>query len=395
MKSNLKNFDLVIVGAGINGAGVFRDAALNGLKVLLIDSGELCLQTSSRSSKLLHGGIRYLQNLDFSLVAEALNEKNLWLKLAPKLTRVQPFVLPIYKDSPLSMLEMNLGLKLYDLLSGFKSPRPHTINKDQLLLHMPGLQSKGLKGAGLYYDGVVDDRGLALLCIQDGLKHPHALVQTHTQLTGIDYFQENIHLTLTHQNEVSTVSTKDLVFCTGPFTDKLLPKLQIPWRNTLSLSKGSHLWLKKELLPIKHALVMQDKKGRILFLIPYPDKILLGTTELPLQSDEEIFNIKISKEEDDYLLSLFKEYFPSISLSRSDILGSFCGVRPLVNLSSSGEGQLGKISRHHHLFHPHPQITVLLGGKYTTFRTMAQDVLVYVCKRQNKTYNKLLTLSPL
>ena len=123
MKNNKNDvYDLVIVGAGINGSGVFRDAALNNLKVLLIDSHDFCTQTSSRSSKLLHGGIRYLQNLDFSLVAEALQEKNVWLKLAPHLTRTQSFVLPIYQDSPNTIWEMKMGMKLYDILSGCQSP---------------------------------------------------------------------------------------------------------------------------------------------------------------------------------------------------------------------------------------------------------------------------------
>lgn len=401
MKTKInEHYDLVIVGAGINGAGVFRDAALNNFKVLLIDSQDLCTQTSARSSKLLHGGIRYLQTLDFALIAEALQEKNLWLKLAPKLTRQQPFVLPIYKDSPNSLFEMFLGMKLYDALSGFKKPRPETISKNQLLHLMPHIKSTGLKGAGLYYDGVVDDKGLALLCIEDGLKKsPQAKVLTHCEIMGIDSQNINIHLNLKHQDSILNVSTNDLVFCTGPFTDQLLPKLGIPWKNTLALSKGSHLWLRKDLLNIQHALVMQDKSGRVIFLIPYPDKILLGTTELPLTHKDPLFDIGISPEEISYLKDRFQEYFPNIKIKDDDILGTYCGIRPLVSLSpssvSDNDGKLGKISRHHHLFHPHPQMTVLLGGKYTTFRTMSQDVMKYVSHRQNRAYNNLLTLNEL
>jgi glycerol-3-phosphate dehydrogenase len=392
-------FDLIIVGAGINGAGVFRDAALNGLKVLLIDSQDLCTQTSARSSKLLHGGIRYLQTLDFSLVAEALQEKNLWLKLAPQLTRQQAFVLPIYQHSPNSLLEMFIGMKLYDLLSGCKDPHPTTISKDQLLNFIPHINSQTLKGAGLYYDGVVDDKGLAILCIEDGIKKSQkAKVLTHCELTHINYHHHDRRLLECHHlGQKMTLQTEDLVFCTGPFTDELLPKLQIPWKKTLALSKGSHLWLRKDLLPLQHAVVMQDKAGRVIFLIPYPDKLLLGTTELPLSSNDSLLNITISPEEVNYLKERFQEYFPMVSLTPNDILGSYCGIRPLVNLQASNEesGKLGKISRHHHLFHPHPQITVLLGGKYTTFRTMSQDVMQYVTRRQNRIYNNLLTLNAL
>lgn len=388
-------YDLIIVGAGINGAGIFRDAALNGLKTLLLDSHDLCTQTSSRSSKLLHGGIRYLQTLDFALVAGALQEKNLWLKLAPQVTRIQSFALPIYQESPVSLPEMYLGLKLYDVLSYFQRPSPKIISKATLLQYMPKLRSEGLKGAGLYFDGVVDDRGLALLCIQDGLKKNYAKVLTHAEVTAVTEHQDLLAVNYQHSSVKNIAYAKDVVFCTGPFTDELLPRIGVPWKKTLALSKGSHLWLRRDLINIQHALVMQDKSGRVIFLVPYPDKILLGTTELNLDPQDSLFNIEISAFEKDYLIQRFQSYFPSIKLTDSDILGSYCGIRPLVNLSTSSDNALGKISRHHHLFHPHPQMTVLLGGKYTTFRTMGQDVLKYVCHRQQRSYNNLLTLNNL
>lgn len=396
--SNKEHFDLIIVGAGINGAGIFRDAALNGMKVLLLDAHDLCTQTSARSSKLLHGGIRYLQTLDFALVSEALQEKNLWLKLAPQFARIQSFILPVYKESPVTVPELYLGLKLYDMLSFFHKPSPTIISKKNILDYMPQLKSVGLKGGGLYYDGIVDDRGLALFCIQDGLKTKNTQVETFADVQGIDYAKGTDHLISVNykkNNNSHSVCAKDVVFCTGPFTDQLIPQLGLPWKKTLALSKGSHLWLRKDLLHLQHALVMQDKSGRVIFLIPYPDKILLGTTELALTKDDQLFNIEISAIEKEYLIQRFQEYFPQIILKNTDIVGSYCGVRPLVNLNAGNEGALGQISRHHHLFHPHPQITVLLGGKYTTFRTMGQDVMRYVCQRQHRSYNNLLTLNSL
>lgn len=395
MSKNHEHYDLIIVGAGINGAGVFRDASLNGLKTLLLDSHDLCTQTSSRSSKLLHGGIRYLQTLDFALVAEALQEKNLWLRLAPSLARIQSFALPIYQESPVSVPEMFLGLKLYDALSGFEKPSPQIISKETLLQHMPKLRSSGLKGAGLYYDGVVDDRGLALLCIKDALKNSNAEAEIRANVVGVEETGNLMSVTFEQSGNKKVAVANDIVFCTGPFTDQLLPRLGIPWRKTLALSKGSHLWLRRDLLNIQHALVMQDTGGRVIFLVPYPDKILLGTTELSLTENDPLFNIEISPKEKAYLIDRFESYFPSIKLVDADILGSYCGIRPLVNLNAGTEGALGKISRHHHLFHPHPQMTVLLGGKYTTFRTMSQDVMKYVCKRQKRSYNSLLTLNDL
>lgn len=395
MKADFEIYDLVIIGAGINGAGVFRDATLNGIKTALIDCRDFCTQTSSKSSKMLHGGIRYLQHLDFKLVYEALHEKNLWIELAPELVRTQSFLLPLYPDSPVSNIELYLGLKLYDALAGFPSPHPHFLRSSEVLKMSPLLKKEGLKGAGLYYDAVVDDKALAIKCIENALSYSHAKAFSYTEILGIEDKQQEllkIHLKNNRTNEVKTILAHDICFCTGPFTDNLLPQLKIPWKKTLALSKGSHLWLPKKKLPIEYAVVMQDKKGRVIFAIPYPDKVLIGTTELPLNKDESLFDLQATEEEISYLLDRVQNFFPTSNVSKDDILGTFCGIRPLVAENPHLEG-LGAVSRHHHVYHPHPQISVLLGGKYTTFRTMAQDILKYICQRQRRTYNSTLTLS--
>lgn len=402
MNNSSAIYDLTVIGAGINGAGVFRDATLNGLKVALLDCKDYCTQTSSKSSKMLHGGIRYLQHLDFKLVYEALHEKNLWLELAPDFTRSQSFIFPLYPDSPVSNIELFIGMKLYDALAGFPSPHPHFLTPKEVLKKTPLLKSKNLKGGGIYYDAIVDDKGLAIKCIQSALKHSNAHSFTNTEILAIEETHNNL-LKLNLKNLLTdsnfNIYSHDICFCTGPFTDELLPKLQIPWKKTLALSKGSHLWIRKQKLPIEHAVVMQDKKGRVIFAIPYPNKVLIGTTELPIIPSEGLFDLKATDEETNYLLDRVQTFFPTSNVTSSDILETFCGVRPLVfenNISNDKlQHGLGVVSRHHHLYHPHPKIHVLLGGKYTTFRTMAQDVLRHVCKRQGKSYNSTLTLSKL
>jgi glycerol-3-phosphate dehydrogenase len=391
--ANHQYFETIIIGAGINGAGIFRDLSLHGREVLLIDRGDFCDQTSSKSSKMLHGGIRYLEQLDFSLVKEALQEKNIWLKLAPKLCYESEFLIPIFKDSPRSLFEISMGLKLYDFLSGYQNSSHQVLSQKKVLSYLPGIRTEGLRGAGLYYDGVVNDKKLGVACIQDALRSSIATAMSHTQLISLkneDHYYQLL-LKKDDQSELN-LKAKYVVFCTGPFTDELLPSLKIPWESKMLLSKGSHLWLRPEALPIKRPFVIQDNLNRVIFVIPQSDKILVGTTEV--KHDKDLFNQQITLEEIEYLMVNLKKYFPTFSMDRSLIISSFAGVRPLVR-EKSGQIDRGKTSRHHHIYEPLENCFVLLGGKYTTFRTMAGDVARKVLARENQTHNKNLTIAPL
>ena len=165
----MKHYDVVIVGGGINGCGLLRDLALNGVKALLIDKGDYSAQTSQGSSKMLHGGIRYLENFDFGLIQEALEEKNLWLKLTPHLCFEREFYLPLYRYSKYTPWMLEAGLIIYDFLSHFQN-RPHQmLNAEETMKLLPSIDSKGLKGSGKYYDGIVDDAKLSLECLYDAL----------------------------------------------------------------------------------------------------------------------------------------------------------------------------------------------------------------------------------
>jgi len=406
------HYDLVIIGSGINGAGVLRDAALHGLKTLLIEKDDFFSgQTSSKSSKMLHGGVRYLQNFDFPLVKEALEEKKIWLKLAPHLCKPRQFLLPIFKDSPYKKWEIQAGMFLYDFLSDFSPPRTGVYPKEKTLELVPQLKSENLLGSGFYSDAVVDDQKLALYCIHHALQFPNIHATSSTNLKYVYELNERnslfLQLKLQYQsvsNIEKNISCAHLVFCTGPFTDQLLPKIGFPnWKNKMLLSKGSHLWLSPSILkkPLDYNIVMQDKMGRVIFCNSYSDKILLGTTEEPWDQNESPASAEISHKETQYLLQSFHHYFPDSQLRRDTygnfesqfIQGSFAGIRPLVK-EDSAKNDRGKTSRYHKIFRPHPRCQVILGGKYTTFRSMCQDILRPILKSENKIYNKNLTLLP-
>jgi glycerol-3-phosphate dehydrogenase len=393
-QSNENHYDIIIVGGGIVGAGLFREQALHGLKVLLLDQADFNSQTSQGSSKMLHGGIRYLENMDFSLVFEALREKNLWLKLTPHITKEVPFYLPIYKESKWPLMFMRVGLFLYDLLSLFKNSPHRILNYKQTIKEMPGIKTQGLVGAGLYYDGIVDDAKLGLECIYDGLNNKKCKALNYQEVTSItknEYDQHTVEFQDTLNKNKSKATSQFVIMATGPFTDQAMSNLSIPWSPVILPSKGAHLWLEENSLPITEAMVLQTKDQRIIFVIPQRHSILVGTTEIPIDPKTPMLNIKPSQEEIQYLLDVVNEYFPESNVKHENILSSFAAVRPLVKAKNSSS----KTSRNHKVFNPQKNLYVLVGGKYTTFRKMAQDLNKKIFKQLNIEHDKSLTLQPL
>ncbi len=383
-------YDVVIVGGGIVGAGIFRDLSLHGLHCLLIDKKDFSSQTSQSSSKMLHGGIRYLENYDFKLVWEALHEKNLWLKLAPHLTYDRPFILPIYKDSKWPLWITRIGLIIYDFLSGFQNVRHEIIYKDEVQKRLPGIKEEGLKGAGVYHDAVVDDAKLTLEVIFDGIGRNNSQVANYVEMESFENNGKlnNVFIKDTlFPEKKKRVVCKEIVFALGPFTDKVLSKSKnIKWDPVLLPSKGSHLWIKKSSLPLKAPMVLQTSDNRIIFVIPQKGSILVGTTEEPV--NKEYFDLVPSQKEINYLLENLNYYFPRYSLTQTDILSSFSGIRPLVR---GGNDNLGKTARDAKTYQPYPNVFAIAGGKYTTFRLMGQGISRIIVGRMNRPYNHTLT----
>ena len=390
----MKTYDVVIVGGGINGCGLLRDLALNGVSSLLIEKGDFSSQTSQGSSKMLHGGIRYLENFDFGLVQEALEEKNLWLKLTPHLCFEREFYLPLYNYSKYRPFMLKTGLFLYDFLSHFQNRSHAMLSAKETLEKIPSLDPKGLLGAGKYYDGIVDDAKLSLECLYDALLEPCAEALSYHEVTSVHKKEDGYEVT--YQSVVNpqqeTVKAKFVVFTTGPFTDKLLPQLNIPWTPQLVPSKGIHLWLKKDSIESHGSVVLTTRDNRVVFVIPQRDSILVGTTETPV--DMDMFNIKATQKDVEYLLGVLNQYFSSADLTHDSIISTFAGVRPLVREEGTNES-LGKVSRFHKIFRPDDKTYVLLGGKYTTFRRMNQELAQEIVPRLGKRYQPNLTLNSL
>lgn len=390
----MKTYEVVIVGGGINGCGLLRDLALNDVSTLLIEKGDFSSQTSQGSSKMLHGGIRYLENFDFGLVQEALEEKNLWLKLTPHLCFERDFYLPLYNYSKYRPFMLKTGLFLYDFLSHFQNRSHAMLSARETLEKIPSLNPKGLLGAGKYYDGIVDDAKLSLECLYDALLEPCAEAVSYHEVTSVKKKSDGYEVT--YQSVINpqqqTVKAKYVVFTTGPFTDKLLPQLNIPWRPQLVPSKGIHLWLKKGSIESQSSVVLTTRDNRVVFVIPQRDSILVGTTESPV--DMDMFNIKATQQEVEYLLSVLNQYFSKANLTHDSIISTFAAVRPLVREEGTNEA-LGKVSRFHKIFRPDDKTYVLLGGKYTTFRRMTQELAQEIVPRLGKRYQPNLTLNPL
>ncbi len=390
---------VVIIGGGIVGAGLFRDLSLHQIPSLLIDKKDFNSQTSQKSSKMLHGGIRYLEQFDFGLVREALYEKNLWNRLASHLCREEAFYLPVYRGSLRPLWMIRLGLFLYDCLSGFKN-RPHEIlSKEELLMRIPQLKREGLTGGGAYHDVVVEDAKLGLELIYDALLFPGATALNHTELNSVQEASDGtfvLEISELFSGQKKRVQTKRLVFATGPFSDGLFKNLALfPWEDVLLPTIGSHLWIDKKALSIQHPCVITPSDGRVIFVIPQRNAVLVGTTERDLSEGDKLspFDLKITKEEKDYLLTELNSYLETISVQESDILSSFSGIRPLVR--EQDESSSSKTSREHKVFRPKENIWAIIGGKYTTFRPMSQEIAREILLTEKLSYNPSLSKTPL
>ena len=267
-----KCYSVLIVGGGIVGAGIFRDLSLHRIPCLLIDKKDFSSQTSHSSSKILHGGIRYLETMDFALIREASQEKKHWITQAPHLCRELPFYLPIFRDSLRPLWKIKVGLTLYDALSCWTGPRHSLVGAEETLRSIPCLREEGLRGAGIYHDAIVDDVKLALEVIYDGLFEDCSEAINHVELRELGRGRMRNYRAFLRDSltgEEKTVEADDIVFATGPFTDRLLQNLKIiSWHPKLLPSQGSHLWLEREALPLEHPVLLTPRDGKGTFCYP-------------------------------------------------------------------------------------------------------------------------------
>lgn len=379
-------FDLAIVGGGITGAAVARDAALRGLKVLLVEKDDFASGTSSRSSKLVHGGVRYLEHGEFGLVAESTRERALLWKLAPELVHPMAFLFPAYEDSRVPLWKLSAGLWLYDLLALFRTPSLHKkYDASETRQLEPQLRTERLTGSIFYWDGSTNDALLTLANVLDTRAHG-GVTLSRVRLTGVEWNATESRtpkghlLKLNDEKTGREFSARARVVCcaAGPWTDfipGLWPEGKGPGAGAprlLATTRGSHIVVPASRLPTKHAVVLtHPKDARVLFSIPWADSTILGTTDLFDRENPD--QVAISSEEVDYLLDAGNHFYPGVKLKREDVLSTWSGLRPL--LAPPENASESEISREHHIEWREPGLVVVAGGKLTTHREMAQQVL--------------------
>ncbi len=376
--SQLKSetFDLVIVGGGITGSGIARDATSRGMKVALIEARDFAIGTSSRSSKLIHGGVRYLENFEFSLVFEALSERALLFKIAPHLVHPLRFLIPIYQHSRVGRFKMTLGMWLYDLLALFETPQLHeSLNAGEVKSRLPSLNARALTGAVEYSDAYTDDDRLVIETLRDA----------HRSGAIITNYVKALDAQKNHNGEITSLRVRDeltqeefevkgsqFVSGVGPWTDIFGQQLNKDWKPRLRPTKGVHLVFSRKKIPVEKAVVMAVEK-RIIFVIPRHEMVIVGTTDTDYKNDP--LDVKTDNNDVDYLIAALDQYFPKLGITREDIISSYSGVRPLVDDGSATES---KTSREHSIFSFGPNLTFIAGGKYTTYRKISEEAVDYV-----------------
>ena len=366
-------FDLVIIGGGITGAGMAREASSRGMRVALVEAGDFAVGTSSRSSKLIHGGVRYLENFKFPLVFEALSERTLLFKIAPHLVHPLRFMIPIYKTSRVGYWKMLAGLGLYDLLALFETPQGHeSLNPDEVKKRVPDIEFQNLVGAMEYSDACMDDDRLVIETLRDAHRRG-AILSNYTKMLSADRQASGFVRWIQVSDELTGKTFKlcgrQYVSGVGPWTDILGKTIDEKWQVRLRPTKGIHLVFPKKTIPVERAVVMAVEE-RIIFVIPRHEVVIVGTTDTDYKGNPA--EASVNTEDVDYLLTALHQYFPHLKISVDNIVSSYCGVRPLVRDNSVSEG---KTSREYSFFSHGPNLSFVAGGKYTTYRRISEEVV--------------------
>lgn len=373
-----EQFDLLVIGGGITGASVFRDAALRGMRVALVEARDFASATSGRSSKLIHGGLRYIKNLGLGLAWESCHERNLHIRLNKRLVRPLPFLVPLYRDRGEPRWLMRLGMLAYEALSGFNNYRFHKfLNREETLSLAPALPAKGLTGGCLYYDALINDSRWTMEVLKDGVTNGGLAVnyapvtqllhkakqvvgvRIHDELSGSDY----------------DIRTRVVANATGIFADRIR---QLDGHNAVKrrLSKGTHLVFAKEDVPLSTTIVFSSPlDGRSLFLAKHEECFLFGTSDhweeaspdLPVPAPADV----------DYLLTSLNRFMPEAQLDRSKVQFVYSGFRPLL---SNSQADSSSVTREDHIEVSPSGLVSVVGGKLTTARITAARVLDRVMK---------------
>ena len=376
------NLDLIIIGAGINGAGIARDAAMRGLTVLILDKGDIGGGTSSYSTRLIHGGLRYLEHGEFGLVRESLRERETLLRIAPHLVRPIPILIPIYKGASRGKTTIRVGMLAYDLLSFAKSvPRHRMLSREDTLRRNPSLQAEGLVGAAVYYDCQVEFAERLVLENVLSAKQYGAEVLTYARVNKIT--ERKVEFSSGERNEVA--SAEVIVNAAGPWVDDVLQQN----KKLIGGTKGSHIVVGPFAgAPSQAVYVEAQSDQRPFFVIPWNNHYLIGTTDVRFEGDLD--QIHSEEWEVTYLLKETNRIFPTANLSRNDICYTYCGVRPLPRVKETDA--IG-ITRRHFISEQEANKNLLsvIGGKLTTYRSLAEECVDLVFRKLRRRSPKCRT----
>lgn len=365
-----QNWDLIVIGGGITGAGVLREAVRMGLRTLLVERRDFAWGTSSRSSKLVHGGLRYLKEGRLHLTYESVIQRQRLLAEAPGLVEELDFLVPVYKNIGPGKLALTAGLNLYDIMARHRYHKYH--DSRSFAAMVPRLNTDGLSGGFRFMDGQVDDARLVLRLINDSVANGGAALN-YTSVTEILRDEHGkvrgVAVIDSENGESQSFFAPAVINATGSWAETLHPSPQQDLH--LRPLRGSHLMIPSWRLPLSRAVTLvHPDDGRPLFIIPWEGALLLGTTDIDHGSDIS-GDIVMSREEADYMIECLKAYFPDAGIILKDCIASFAGIRPVL---SKGDLDPSKESREHVVWRNNGLVTVT-GGKMTTFRLLAADAL--------------------
>lgn len=374
--------DVLVIGGGITGAGIALDAATRGMRAALLEMQDFAAGTSSRSTKLVHGGLRYLKQLEVGVVAEVGRERAIVYENGPHVTTPEPMLLPIYKGGTFGRTSTSLGLKVYDWLAGVKgSERRRMLSPAQALEREPLLRQEGLLGGGLYVEYRTDDARLTLDVLKEAVGQG-ALAVNYAKVTGFLYDSEGKACGVQVLDRVSgsklELRARQIVNAAGPWVDALRDMDGSRQGKVLQLTKGVHLVFGQVRFPLRQAVYFDTPDGRMVFAIPREGKTYVGTTDTVYGVERDIARPPVEQADVQYLLHAISGMFPSLRLAERDVESSWAGVRPLIYEEGKAPSE---ISRRDEIWTSPSGVLTIAGGKLTGYRHMAEAVMDRVAAR--------------
>ena len=386
LKSNV--FDLLIIGGGITGAGIALDASLRGMKVALVDMQDFSAGTSSRSTKLIHGGLRYLKQFEVKLVAEVGKEREIVYENGPHVTKPEWMLLPIYKSGTFNRLTTSIGLRIYDFLAGVrKEERRKILSIQETLEKEPLIKEKDLQGAGYYVEYRTDDARLTIEVIKAAV-HKGAVCVNYVQVKKLIMNESNKVCGANVEDQLSgatfDIYAKKVVNAAGPWVDRVREMDGSKKDKTLRLTKGVHLCLDQSCFPLQQAIYFDTADGRMIFAIPRDGKTYVGTTDTFYQNDPQCPRMTIADQ--NYLIEAIRYMFPTLKITERDIESSWAGVRPLIWEEGKDPSE---ISRKDEIWESDSGLLSIAGGKLTGYRKMAEMIVNLLVQKFQDEYHQL------